>query len=385
MLRFVSSRHLEGLLDGCGEAALCIASRWQPAAPQICSPARILVFRNNDLGDVLVVTPLLQALRELFPVAELVVAVGHWAVPCLANNPYISEVVVADAPWFNRLDHSRGGAKALLWLLSSREVRQLRARRFDLGIDVLGSTWGAWLLLLAGIQERFGTRGYATGSRGYTRSVVYDPALHVGRAALRFAELLGASKLPESRPQIFLSAGEREAAEALWLQMPGAGQGRRTRVAIGPGTGVAARSWPATSFQALVTHLAADKRLAIAVIGGPEEDERKLVGRVAGGHPTVQPFPGSLSLRETFALVAAADLVVCNSSVLMHVAAAFHRPTVVVLGESFPSVEEHHAQWGYDQGCFSLGREVSRGQPIASPREVAEFVAHLLPQLDRVS
>lgn len=62
------------------------------------APLSILVLRNNDLGDVVTVTPLFQALRSAFPDSRIVAAVGSWAREILSNNPYVSEVVECNAP-----------------------------------------------------------------------------------------------------------------------------------------------------------------------------------------------------------------------------------------------------------------------------------------------
>ena len=91
------------------------------------------------------------------------------------------------------------------------------------------------------------------------------------------------------------------------------------------------------------------------VLGGPRE--ARLVAELTAACPGAWSLPEPPGLRETFALVAAADGVVCNSSMLMHVAAAFGKPTVVLLGPSFPSARQHQAQWGYPGTCWSLGRE----------------------------
>jgi heptosyltransferase-2 len=90
--------------------------------------------------------------------------------------------------------------------------------------------------------------------------------------------------------------------------------------------------------------------------------------------PGAHNFAGHLSLRETFALVAAADLVICNSSMLMHAAAAFDRPTFVLLGESFASTRQHDAQWGYPGTCWSLGKEPGGRSRLFTAAEVIEIL-----------
>lgn len=345
-----------GLLEG----AVFALGRPRRGLEPPAVPGSIFVLRNNDIGDVLVITPLFDALRRRFPTARIVAGVGPWSADVLRGNPYVSEVLTVQAPWFNKYTRDVGPAGRLAYLWRSPEVRALRDRGFDVGIDVLGSAWGALLLLRAGIPCRLGVRGYAGGHAATHFAVRYDPREHVGRSALRFAELLGATEFPEPRPQIFLSAAEREAGERLW-----SGE-RKRRVVVAPGGGLAVKLWPRERFVSLLRRLGELGDIEVAVVGGPME--HGWADELAAGIPGARSLLG-LGLRETFALVAAADLVLCNSSLLLHVAAAFRRPTVALLGESFPSASGHQAQWGYPGTCRSLGPEPGDGGSLATPEE----------------
>jgi ADP-heptose:LPS heptosyltransferase len=365
----------EGVVRKVVDATVLPVVAWQYGRrPLAAAPRCILVLRNNDLGDVLVITPLFEALRRRFPHIHLAAAVGSWAVQCLQNNPHLSEVIITDAPWFNTKVEGRGAWAALRWIVRSPVIAHLRECGFDVGIDVLGSTWGALLLLAAGIPERLGTSGYAGGRRGFSRSVPYDPSLHVGRGALRFAELLGAESLPESRPQLFLTHDEIAGGEAIWRGAFGPHREGRVRVLIGPAAGVASRAWPPGSFAELLAKLRATGGLDLAIsVGG---GERALGERLASASGA-RLFDAGLGLRQVFSVVAVADLVLCNSSMLMHAAAAFRRPTVVLLGASFPSARAHHAQWGYPGTCWSLGRESGEREEIAAADEVTAFLRQI--------
>jgi len=361
------------------EALVFTLSRLFPPAPRkLPEVPSILVLRNNDLGDLLVVTPLFEALRRRFPAAEIVAAVGRWNVATLRNNPHLSGVMVVDAPWFNKFVPRKIWPRILSYVAFSAQARELARRRFDIGIDVLGSPWGSLLLLRARIPLRLGVRGYAGGHTGVQRSVQFDPQEQVGRSALRFAELLGATDLPACRPQIFLSADERWTGEQVWCS---AFSPERLRVIIAPAGGLAAKCWPPASFADLAAHLAAEGGMAIAVAGGPRDGA--LGDQIAAAAPGALNLAGALSLRETFALVAAADLVLCNSSVLMHAAAAFGKPTFALLGRSFLSARQHDAQWGYPGLCRSLGREAGEREEIYTPAEVLAVLRDYLTIVER--
>jgi ADP-heptose:LPS heptosyltransferase len=341
-----------------GCAGLC----WPPARAQ--PPlGRVFVLRNNDLGDVLTATPLLAALRAGLPDAHIAVGVGEWSRPLLANSPDVDEVVTVNAPWFNRRAQSARWFAAARYL-SGSEVRAVRAARYDVGIDFLGSSWGMLLLMAAKIPYRLTTAGYAGGAVGASASVPYLPGEHVALAGLRFAELLGLESSADSRPRIFLSEEERAKAEGMWSsRRSGAG----VRVLVGPGGGVAARRWPADRFAGLVARLSEIPSVRLLVTTGPGEDE--LAGEVVGSAnvQAVQP-----PLRELLALAASSDFVVCNSSLLLHAAAAFQRPGLVLLGPAFRSVAEHDAQWSYP-GFVTLGAEGgSLARPLASSEAAFE-------------
>ena len=54
---------------------------------------KVFILRNNDLGDVLVATPLIKGLRKAFPKASISMGIGDWARPLLENNPYLDEII----------------------------------------------------------------------------------------------------------------------------------------------------------------------------------------------------------------------------------------------------------------------------------------------------
>jgi len=359
------------LAGGAFEGGIRLASAFAPSvsAPPP-DPRSIFVLRNNDIGDLLAVTPLFDALRRRFPAAWIAAGVGSWNLPVLIHNPHLSEVLAVNAPWFNKYQAAAGPLGRLRYLRRSPEVAAVKERRFAIGIDVLGCGWGSLLLLGAGIPYRLGVRGYAGGHSATQAAVTFDPGESVCRSALRFAEILGARDLPPCRPQIFLSAEEQEAAERWWAAAGGAG--RRRRVVVGPGGGLAAKRWPEAGFAALTARLQEVGDPAILVLGGPREEG--LAARVAAGAPGARVFASPPGLRETFALVAAADLAVCNSSMLLHAAAAFGKPAVVLLGESFPSARRHQAQWGYPGLSRSLGQEPAGERGLATPEEALSAV-----------
>jgi len=329
----------------------------------------IYILRNNDIGDFLVVTPLFEALKQRFPGAMVLAGIGDWNRPVLENNPFVDEVVATNAPWHNKQvcrhpqNSWRGRLAALHYLAFSPEVWKLRARRPDIGIDVLGSPHGALLFRRAGIPHRLATRGYHGNGRWMHQCVDVDAQCYVGRAALKFAELLGLApdRLPGLKPQIFLTNAEYQEAEQTWAAIESAGT---RRLIIGFGGGYAAKCWPLECFRQVLEFAAQSGGWCIALVGGVGDSEAG--AELANGLDGVTSFAGKLSLRQTFALTAASHKALTNSSMLMHVAAAFDKPAVVVLGAEFESAQSHARLWSCSPATLVLGPERLIGG-IASP------------------
>jgi ADP-heptose:LPS heptosyltransferase len=319
------------------------------------SPKKIFILRNNDIGDLIVVTPLFDALRRRFPQAEILAGIGYWNREVLIGSPHVSRVVEVNAPWHNKVVQPQGILSALRYIYRSGEMQRLQEEQADVGIDVLGSGFGSLLLLRAQIPYRVGVRGYAGGHSAAQEFVDYRPNEHVGRQALRQAELLGCTDLPENRPQIFLDRPPQ----------------RHDTVVIAPGVGIPEKGWPASHFVKLGRSLKGEQ---IVVIGSAKD---KAIGTQICEHSlTARDLTGKLSLRESFEIIAGAKLMICNSSMAMHVAAAFRRPATVLLGEQFPSASQHRRQWGYPETVV-LGRDEDHPD-IYCPEEVAEKVQEFL-------
>lgn len=85
-------------------------ARAATSPPQTKSSAlkNLFILRNNDLGDVLLTTPLLAALKKWDSGLKIHLGVGDWARPILENNPHVEEVLSVNAPWHNKFVKPQG-------------------------------------------------------------------------------------------------------------------------------------------------------------------------------------------------------------------------------------------------------------------------------------
>jgi ADP-heptose:LPS heptosyltransferase len=322
------------------------------------APQKIFVLRNNDIGDLLVITPLFEALKRTFPDAGIFAGIGSWNSEVLLGNPHVYGIVEVNAPWHNHFVHPQGAMSALRYIFCSDEAKALKSVRAEIGIDVLGSGFGSLLLMRTCIPYRLGVRGYAGGDSAAQCVVDYRPDVHVGRQALRFAERLGCTDLPENRPQIFLKEPPR----------------RNGVVVIAPGVGLHEKGWPGEYYVEVATLLRDEQ---IVVIGS--QKDRSLAARICSNHPKSRDLSGKLTLRESFAIIGGAKLVICNSSMAMHASAAFRRPTVALLGKWFRSAAQHHRQWGYPETVM-LGPGDHHPE-IFGPEEAGAKILEILSQV----
>lgn len=321
---------------------------------------KIFILRNNDLGDVLLTTPLVRGLKKNFPESKVFMGVGDWARPLVENNPDLDGIIKMNAPWHNK-QNCRFPANSpmtflqgLLYVLISKESQFLRKQKYTHGIDVLGSRQGSWLLRRSRIPHRFGVRGYAGGDKTCEKWVDFVENCKVTEAALSFLPLLGGQEKVEPRPILPLYNTEVKEAARNW----GKATESSKRIIVAPGAGFPEKSWGNERFTKLVDILYNKTNHQIRIIGSIED--RKRIDNDMSGQKSlrIQNYCGKLSLRQSAALISKSDLVISNSSITMHWAGCYKIPSITILGECYESAKLHQEQWGHPDGIV-LGKESS--------------------------
>jgi len=302
-----------------------------------------------------VATPLLLGLKKSFPSAKIAIGVGDWAKPLLENNPDIDKIISCNAPWHNKqncrypANSTKTFLEGLAYSLFSKEARFIRKQHFTHGIDVLGSRQGSWLLRATKIPYRFGVKGYAGGDNLCKKCVLFEESRKVAEAALEFLKLLGSNEKIEPRPKIFLTDYEIKDAQQRW-KVCGT---KRNKIIIAPGGGFPEKCWGNENYNKLANLLIKDPNLSISIIGSNEDRARIEIQE----SDRLMNCCGSLSLRESAAMVSQSDFVITNTSLCMHLAGAFEVPSLTLLGDWYDSAELHHKQWGYPESIIK-GKEL---------------------------
>ena len=342
----------------------------------IVSLNSFFILRNNDLGDVLVATPLLKGLKTAFPESRVSIGVGDWAMPLLENNPYVDEIISCNAPWHNKqnckfpANSPKTFLEGLRYVLLSKESRYISAKKFTHGIDILGSRQGSWLMRRAKIPNRFGVKGYAGGESWCTKYIDFKEERKVAEAGLEFLNLMNTKVEIDPRPTIFLTKNEVDEAEAIW----GEKSESTKRIIIAPGGGFPEKCWGDKNFSHLTNLLLKNKNYQLCIIGSKDDKNR-----ISVNDPSqIINLCGKLSLRQSAAMVSLADFVVCNTSLSMHLAGAFKVPALTLLGEWYGSAALHQKQWGYPEGTIA-GKDVSSAkEKITSANEAYKLFEKLI-------
>jgi heptosyltransferase-2 len=276
---------------------------------------RILIAQTAFLGDVVLSTPLIHALRSRWPAAHLAALVRPAAAPLLEGLAGLDEVLT-DRP---AAEGDREAAAAL--------PRELRARRFDLAVSPSRSLRVGFLLKAARIPRRIGYR-QAFNRFFYTDLVDRQEGVHT---VYRESALLRPLGISTVEPRLSVARAERlpTLVEAVF-RTPA-----RHRVVLAPGTNWATKRWPAEYFAAVARALAAQET-QVVLVGSPAESA--VAQEVARQASAAVNLCGQTTLPQLAALLARCDAAVCNDSGPAYIAGAAGTPVVQIYGASTPGM-----------------------------------------------
>ena len=279
---------------------------------------RVLVIRLRSIGDTVLSTASLVALKRFLPHATVDILLEDWVAPVLEGSPYVDNVITI--PGANIASRSR-------------VARQLRARRYDVVYNLYGGTTATLLARATGAPHRVGYETYqyswlhnhqspsssSLWQREKTHSVEQQLAL------------LGWTGVPVSdRPATHLAVTP-SANSKISEQLNAFELDDTPFVVIHPAAAFDTKQWAADNFARVADELSA-QGLAVIAICAP--DERPVVEALMTAS-SARIFPlTQLRLPEVTALLSRARLFVGNDSGVAHMAAAVETPSVVVFGSS---------------------------------------------------
>jgi asparagine synthase (glutamine-hydrolysing) len=297
---------------------------------KVTDPRRLLVLNVAGLGDFVMGTPALRALRQRFPLAQIWILIIPEVKALAERCPYVDAVRTLDL---------RSSRSALAWALGSKRgelrhlIRELRDLHFDLAVNLYRvATRGGGVRMAAFLRALGASRavGRYSAGRGVGFDLVSMTEGHELDAQLTVARLIGAPPTSEF-PELWVTAEDRAICHSLMLRY-----GISTTdpvVCLHAGSARPEACWPAERFAAVGRRLAeAGARVVLFGVAG----HRALCARIASAIPGAISLAGETSLPVLAALLQRSVLLVTNDSGPMHMAAALETPLVAAFGPASP-------------------------------------------------
>ncbi len=309
------------------DAMLSLFRRPAPAPAVPSHPSRILVANCADFGDIVLMLPALEALRKLFPQAEIGFLSSEKTRAVLAGTHLVDRHHVVGSRFVHILTRERGLARlrALGRFVAARRamVRELKAARYEVALDLYLYPFPVSpLFYMAGIPVR---AGYTSGGFGpllthpieagaEPRSILDSP-----RALFSTLWPERAAELPPFKPHY--------PGHPLHDVAP-LGSGARYWV-IHMGAGAVFKEWPDEQWRSLLVALAG-RGVKLLLTGSGARERQRVERMIASvGDDRIQSAVDR-PWAEFVAVVARAERVICLDSSIVHVAAAFGVPTTAL-------------------------------------------------------
>ncbi len=301
---------------------------------------RILIRATNWLGDAVMTTPAIGAIRAAYPAARITLLANPMVAELFSPHPWVDDTLVYDR---------KGRHKGVTgrWKLAS----ELRTEGFDLAVLLPDSFDSALITWLARIPRRMGNR---SDGRGFLLTHGFPLAMQPKgeHQSANYLAMLSHFGITGARPcQMLVITASEEKKIAERLSAHGIAENDFV-LGINPGaTYGSAKRWYPERFAAVARELETEWGARIVITGGPQEAaiaadiEQALFGNCAN-------LAGRTSVRELMALVKRCDFFITNDSGPMHLAAAFGVPLVAIFGPT-----DHATTYPLTDGAVILRKE----------------------------
>jgi ADP-heptose:LPS heptosyltransferase len=313
---------------------------------------RILLIRPDHLGDLIVTTPVLHALKSRLPNATITMMVGPWSSEVVARHPAIDRLLLCQFPGFQRAVQKPLAPYILLLTVA----KQLRRGQYDLAINLRPDFWwGAALLYLARIPRRVGY-AIAPATPFLSRALPFQSPAPATVSNLRLVsaalELLGEPPLEQPyTPERYPLAFTPTPAEHAWVNERLAQAGIAAAepiIIIHPGTGAAVKLWRTEAWSACANDINSLPGLLTTptparIILTGNHTEQPMLEQIAQAMTSPPLLLTDMTIGQMAALLQRAKLVLGVDSGPLHLAVAQGTPTIRIFGPTDPRI---FGPWG---------------------------------------
>ena len=276
------------------------------------------MIQTAFLGDVILITPLIRATKELFPDAKIDVLVIPQTKEVLVNNPYIETILTFD----------KRKNKIISFI---KTITQLRKNKYNLAISPHSSTTTAYLMLLSGIKERLGFNRWHA-AKYLTLKVAHLENVHKTRKNLQLLSVF-TNRVFSNQTELFPDLKTVTKIENIFASLSFR---KRPVIVISPGSVWNTKRWSQSQYAEL-TQLLFEKKYNLIFTGSIEEQELCQEIIKTSGTECLN-VAGKLSIMESAALIEKCDLMICNDSGALHIANAMETDVLAFFGPTVQSI-----------------------------------------------
>lgn len=351
---------------------------------------KILIIKLRHLGDVLMTTPCLTALKEAYPQSQITMIVNQGTEDIVRDNPCLSEIITLERePKKKNWEEFR---------YQMQFISHLRQKRFDLSIDFTAGDRGAILSLLSGAKQRIGyhpkKRKQWWWKHAFTQTVkTPGDNRHVVEHHLDALRLLGIN--PPKNPLRFYSTPEDQEAVS-WLLIQKGYENQKPYMVIHPTSRWMFKTWRLDGYAQVIDYIQVNLGWTVMVTSGPDTKERDAVKEILRQCQTNPiDLAGQLSLKQLGCLIAGGKFFFGVDSAPMHIAAAVGTPVIVLFG---PSGDHMWGPWGEghlvikkDWACRPCGQDGCQGSKVSkclveiTAEEVISAIENLVSRMPEKS
>jgi len=281
---------------------------------------RILIVRTDRIGDVLLSTPVIRALRDAYPNAYIAMMVSPYAKDIIDGNPYLDEVIIYDKD-----------GKHKSWQRTLKFASRLKKKRFDLALVLHPTNRAHLVVFFAAIPRRVGygrKMGFLLTDRiKHTKQLGQKHELEYNLDLLRYLDI-------EPRDKSLHIPIKKESEEWVDELFREVGIDKTNKLlAIHPSASCPSKVWPAERFSKVADKLAEKYGFKVLIISGPKDIVSAKVVSENMRHTAVY-LGGRTSVAQLASILKRCRLFISNDSGPVHIASAVGTPVISIFGRN---------------------------------------------------
>jgi lipopolysaccharide heptosyltransferase II len=291
---------------------------------------RILIIKFGAIGDVVLTTPAIRAIRNAFPLSFIAFLVRKESLEIIKNNPNINKVIIFEEKhYFPKITN------LVRYILNRKLLQELKSYKFDLSIDFESSYKSYYITALARIKNRIGFK--LKGKRKYL-NFLYPTSIDEPKETMYQAKkylYLLKNTMNINSENVTTEVSVSPSIKIDEFLRKNKIEDNDITIGINPATRAITKRWPKEYYLSLSNLLVSQLNAKIIITYGPNEFD--YVKDMKMDNVYIAP---STNLSELAYLIKKCKLFISNDTAPLHIARAVGTPTIGLYGPT------DHRVWG---------------------------------------